>query len=80
MKYPTIEDDWNEFSKAIGLSDASQLQNNEMRRSFFAGQLAMFHFQMKHMASVSDNLAMEMLGARDAELRLFAVTNFESRN
>lgn len=80
MNTPTIEDDWKEFYASIGLVDAPDIQKREMRRAFFAGQLAMFLFQMKHMANVADDLAMQMLADREGELRLFAKTNFGSRN
>lgn len=79
MKLTTIQQEWDDFAAKVGLSDAPDIQIQEMRRAFFAGQFAMFMFQMTEMCNLPDSLSELALDTRQRELKDF-FSNFKNRN
>lgn len=78
----TAQQEWEKFAQMVGLNSQGtpEIQRTEMRRAFFAGQFAMFTFQIAEMAAAPDEEAMRMLKARENELNQFFTANFKSRN
>lgn len=77
----TAQDEWMKFAEEIGLTkpDVPDTQRTEMRRAFYAGQLAMFAFQILEMAPLPTAQAERVLTARRTELYDFFRANFQKR-
>jgi hypothetical protein len=78
----TAQQEWQEFARMVGLPEptAPSIQRTEMRRAFYAGQFAMFTFQMSELVNVSDAQAEAGLAARQSELEQFFRANFNQRS
>lgn len=67
------------FLNSIGLKNGSQIQKQEMTRAFFAGQWAMYCFQLSEVSALDDTQAERLLLTRVQELDAYFRT-FSTRN
>lgn len=69
----TIQELWDSFNMLVVPTDASNVQRQEMRRSFYAGVEAMCRIQFSITApEVSEDEAVKILSAVNDELNSFA--------
>lgn len=69
----TIQEQWLLFLKLVVPKDAAPYQQQEMRRSFYAGAEAMMRIQFSISdPSISDDAAVQILEGLRQELTIFA--------
>lgn len=66
----TAESKWNEFSEATMPKDASDIQTQEMKRSFYAGAFSMFNMVMD-ISDLDEETAAKKLTELDKEVQTY---------
>ncbi|MFN6460827.1 MAG: hypothetical protein RMZ41_003140 [Nostoc sp. DedVER02] len=71
-KKQRLQEEWQDFEKAVVPKNASALQKQEMRRAFYAGALIMFSLT-RGLGSddISEDEAFEVFGGLEQELKEF---------
>lgn len=67
----TVQDKWKGFSEAVMPKDASDIQTQEMKRSFYAGAFSMFSLMKEISDQHSEETAAKMLDTLDQESQAF---------